>query len=216
MARVWTIDETISASVEFLPTFTTSGLLISVEGNRQPTWIKAGYLKIWAVIDGELFDYSTKLIKFGNSVISIGIKEYKLSFELADYLIAPYNPTLKISPFNIHEIMDILNPLPTSIGDQPVTDSVPTTFSAPQYLPASLPATYQALPANPARQGLAIVNNGTAPVYIDLDAPTGLTKRLSAIAVGGVFNLGFVYQGAVFAWSSNATAQSLEVREFIQ
>jgi hypothetical protein len=215
VAISWTINENVSGDIDFTPIFIANGLLINVEGNSSAAPTKAGYLKVSAFVEGELFEYSSKLIKFGKTVLLIGLKEYKLSFS-PDYPAKINSATLKISPYNITQIMDILNPLPTSIGEQPVVDSLPTTFSAPQYLAATLPAAYQALPANTARQGFAIVNNGTAPVFLDLDAPTSATKRLAAIAVGGVFNLGFVYQGPVFIWSSNAVGQSVEVREFIQ
>lgn len=215
MSILWTIDENVSGNVDFLPVFVANGLLINVQGSSSTEPTKAGYLKASAYVDGELFEYSSKLIKFGKTVLLIGLKEYKLSFS-PEYPARINSATLKISPYKITQIMDISNPLPTSIGEQPVIDSLPTTFSAPQYLATALPAAYQALAANPARQGLVITNNGNAPIYIDLDAPTALTKRMATLAVAGVFNLGFVYVGAVFIWSSNAVAQSVEVRELIQ
>jgi hypothetical protein len=106
--------------------------------------------------------------------------------------------------------------MPTSIGEQPVLDSIPTSFSVPQYLAATLPAAYQCLPANPARQTFAVTNTGTAPIFLDLDAPTSATKRYISVVAGGTYVSDFAYVGAVFIWSTNATAQPCEIREFIQ
>jgi hypothetical protein len=183
-------------------------------------WRKAGYLRIEELFEGEYLTVSYQAIDFGKSRITIPAMSYRLSFEpVRDLIIIYPNTSISIYPLTLSEfesVMPMYSPMPTTIGDQPVLDSVPTSFSAPQYLAASLPATYQALAPNPARQTFAITNTGTANVFLDFDAPTGATKRLHTIVPNGTHVSDFNYVGAVFIWSTNATAQPCEIRELIQ
>jgi hypothetical protein len=116
----------------------------------------------------------------------------------------------------IKTIMPLYNDLPTAIADRPVLDSVPTTCSAAAFSPTAPANTYRALAANASRQTFAATNGGNAPVYIDFDTPANATKRFIAIAAGGTYVCDVPYVGDVYIWSSNANAQAVEVREFIQ
>jgi hypothetical protein len=182
-------------------------------------WRKAGYLRIEELFEGEYLTVSYQAIDFGKSRIVIPAVSYRLSFEPVRDLIVIYpNTSISIYPLTLSEfelIMPLSSPMPTTIGENPILDSIPTTFSAPQYLAATLPAAYQALAANPARQNYSITNTGTATVFLDLDAPTAANKRFQSIPANATYIGDFNYVGAVFIWSTTATAQSCEVRELI-
>jgi hypothetical protein len=205
------------ATGDLIPkTYSDSGLSIEIAPTiLQRDWYKAGYLKILLPIGTDWLPISNKSILLTwQQIIEIPYKEYRLAFTPEPWLSAV---NFKITPYQIqYNPMGLYAPIPNSIGEQPVLDSLPTTFSAPIYNVATPAATYQALAANPSRQGFAVTNNGTAPIYIDLDAPTGLTNRMFAVPVGGTYVSDFVYQGAVFVWSSNNAAQSCQVRELVQ
>lgn len=111
--------------------------------------------------------------------------------------------------------MPIYNEFPQNLSEKPITDSLPTTFSAPQYNPASPAATYQALAANTARRKFSVTNTGTAAIYIDFDAPAAQGRRAYTVGAGGTYVSDFEYTGTVFVWSSNNTAQACEIRELI-
>jgi hypothetical protein len=216
----WLPSIPITGKVEFPGLFESRAILLSIISTLPPVWRKAGYLRIEASIDGEFFTIGYQSVEFGKSLIPIPASSYRLSFEPVRDLTTIYPNTsislYPLSPLEASQIMPNYASLPSTLGEQPVLDSLPTSFSAPQYLVATLPAGYQCLPANSARQSFAVTNGGTAPVYLDLDAPAALTKRFIAIAAGGTYVSDFPYVGAVFIWSSNATAQPCEIREFIQ
>jgi hypothetical protein len=207
-----------SGAKDFLipKTYTESGLSIAIAPIvPQLSWYKAGFLKILLPIGNNWLPIGNKsIVVTWEQIIEIPYKEYRLSFTPERWLNAA---NFTISPYQIqYNPMGLYAPLPSTIGEQPVLDSLPTTFSAPVYNVATAATAYQALAANPSRQGFAVTNNGTAPVYIDLDPPTGLTNRMFAVPVGGTYISDFVYQGAVFIWSANAAAQSCQVRELVQ
>jgi hypothetical protein len=216
----WLPSIPITGKVEFPGLFESRAILLSIISTLPPVWRKAGYLRIEAAIDGEFFTIGYQAVEFGKSLISIPASSYRLSFDPVGQLTTIYPNTsislYPLSPLEVSQIVPNYSPIPTSFADQPVLDSLPTSFSAPQYLVATLPAGYQCLPANAARQSFAVTNTGTAPIYLDLDAPSALTKRFTAVAVGGTYVSDFPYVGAVFIWSTNATAQPCEIREFIQ
>jgi hypothetical protein len=198
-------------------TFTAQFLAVEVlETNKPPTWFKAGYLKAFVDVAGQTYLVKKLTIGFDRQIIDMPYFSYTLSFQREYWLL---NTLIKIKELTAQEasiLMPLYSPMPTTIGDQPVLDSVPTTFSAPQYLVATLAAAYQALAANTARQKFAVRNTGTVPVYLDMDAPAALNKGYVVIPAGGTYISDFDYQGAVFIWSSNATAQACEVRELLQ
>jgi hypothetical protein len=217
----WLPPVPLTNRVEFPGLFTARAILLSIVSPFvAPVWRKAGYLRIEELFEGEYLTVSYQAIDFGKSRITIPAVSYRLSFEpVRDLIIIYPNTSISIYPLTLAEselIMPNYGPMPTSIGEQPVLDSIPTSFSAPQYLAATLPAAYQCLPANPARQTFAVTNTGTAPVFLDLDAPTSATKRFVSVAVNGTYVSDFPYVGAVFIWSTNATAQPCEIRDFIQ
>jgi hypothetical protein len=197
-------------------TYSDTGLSIEIAPTIfRPSWYKAGYLKILLPIGNDWLPISNKSILLTwKQIIEIPYKEYRLTFTPESYL---ESCQFTITPYQIqYNPMGLYAPIPTAIGEQPVLDSLPTTFSAPAYNIATAGSAYQALAPNTARQNFAVTNNGTAPIYIDLDAPSALTARMFAVPVGGTYISDFVYQGAVFVWSSNAAAQSCQVRELIQ
>jgi hypothetical protein len=216
----WLPPIPITGKVEIPGLFESRAILIWVTSPTRSVWRKAGYLRVEELFEGEYLTVSYIAIEFGKSRITIPAVSYRLSFDpVKDLTIIYPNTSLSIYPLTLAEsqlIMPNYASMPTSIGEQPVLDSVPTSFSAPQYLAATLPVAYQCLPANPARQSFAVTNTGTAPVFLDLDAPTALNKRFVAVAAGGTYVSDFAYVGAVFIWSTNATAQACEIREFLQ
>jgi hypothetical protein len=216
----WLPPVPLTGRVDFPGLFDARAILISITSPLTPVWRKAGYLRIEELFEGEYLTVSYQAIDFGKSRITIPAVSYRLSFEpVRDLIIIYPNTSISIYPLTLSEfesVMPMYSPMPNVIGDQPVLDSTPTSFSAPQYLAATLPAAYQCLAANPARQTFAITNIGTVPVYVDLDAPTAINKRFTAIVAGGTYISDFPYVGAVFIWSTNATAQPCEIREFIQ
>jgi hypothetical protein len=216
---IWDCEQLITSSNPvILPcSFTAQLLAIDIAaGNQKNTWYKAGYLQSFIEIEGTKFVGNRSKLIFGSQLIEVPYRTYQLQYDPADWL---QNINIKIKQLSTTQIQTIMPnyaSFPASIGGQPVLDSLPTSFSAPQYLAATLPAAYQCLPANPLRQSFAVTNLGTATVYLDLDAPTAANKRFIAIAAGGTYVSDFPYVGAVFIWSINATAQACEIREFIQ
>jgi hypothetical protein len=209
----------IAGKVIFPDAFESSAILLWINSPLTPVWRKAGYLRIEVEINGELITIDYLAVEFGKSLISIPASEYKLSFDPVRELTTIYpNTSISIYPLTLEEaesIMPLSSPMPTSIGQVPILDSLPTTFLAPQYLAATLPAAYQALPANPSRQNYSITNTGTATVFMDFDAPTAANKRFQSIPPNGTYTGDFNYVGALFIWSTNATSQACEVRELI-
>jgi hypothetical protein len=197
-------------------TYSAAGLSLEIAPTTiRRNWYKAGFLKILLPIGSNWLPISNKSILLTwQQIIEVPYREYRLSFTLEPYLSAS---NFLINPYQIeYNHMGLYAPIPSSISEQPVLDSLPTTFSAVAYNVATPAATYQALAANPSRQGFAVTNNGNATVYIDLDPPTGLTNRMFAVPAGATYISDFVYQGLVFVWSSNAIAQSCQVRELVQ
>lgn len=102
-----------------------------------------------------------------------------------------------------------------TVKELPITDSIPTTFSAVVYNVATPAASYQCLAANANRRKFSVTNTGTATVFGDLDAPASATGRSFIIPAGQTYLSDTEYQGAVFIWSTVATAQSCQIRELI-
>ncbi len=215
----WLPPIPLTGRVAFPGLFDARAIFIAIVSPLAPVWRKAGYLRVEELFDGEYLTVSYQAVDFGKSRIVIPATSYRLSFEpVRDLIIIYPNTTISIYPLTLEEfnlVMPLSSPMPTTIGENPIIDSIPTTFSAPQYLAATLPAAYQALPANPARQSFAVTNTGTATVFLNLDAPTAANKRLQAIPANGTYISDFNYVGALFLWSSTATAQACEVRELI-
>jgi hypothetical protein len=217
----WLPPVPLANRVEFPGLFTAKAILLSIMSPLvAPVWRKAGYLRIEELFAGEYLTVSYQAIDFGKSRIVIPATSYRLSFEPVRDLIVIYpNTTISLYPLTLSEfesVMPLYAPLPGSLADQPVLDSLPTTFSAQPYNVATPAATYQALVANTSRQTFAVTNTGNATVFLDLDAPTGATKRFTSIPSNGTYVCDFAYVGAVFIWSTNAQAQVCEVREMIQ
>jgi hypothetical protein len=210
----------ITGRIEFPGLYEARAILISISSPLTPVWRKAGYLRIEELFEGEFLTVSYQAIDFGKSRITMPSVSYRLSFDpVKDLAIIYPNSSISLYPLTLIEsqaIMPNYMPMPTVLGSQPVLDSLPTSFVAPIYTAAALPATYQCLPANPSRQTFAVGNTGTAPIFLDLDAPTSATKRFITVAVNGVYVCDFDYVGAVFIWSSNGVTQTAEVRELIQ
>jgi hypothetical protein len=220
MSIAWLPAIPLTTKVEFPGLYEARAILIWIKSPLVSVWRKAGYLRIEELFEGEFLTVSYQAIDFGKSRITIPSVSYRLSFEpVKDLSIIYPNSSISLYPLTLIEAQTIMPnyaPMPTAIGNQPVLDSLPTSFVAPIYTAAALPATYQCLPANPARQTFAVGNTGTAPIFLDLDAPTAATKRFITVVAGGVYVCDFDYVGAVFIWSSNTVTQTAEIRELIQ
>jgi hypothetical protein len=215
----WLPPIPLTGRVEFPGPFDARAILILIASPIAPVWRKAGYLRIEELFEGEYLTVSYEAIDFGRSRITVPAVSYRLSFEpVRDLIIIYPNTSISIYPLTLAEfelIMPLSSPMPTTIGENPILDSIPTTFAAPQYLAATAATAYQALPANAGRQSFAITNTGNATVFLDLDAPTAANKRLQSIPANATYISDFNYIGAVFLWSTNATAQACEIRELI-
>jgi hypothetical protein len=219
MTIAWLPAIPLTSRVEFPGLYQARAISIWINSPLVSVWRKAGYLRIEELFEGEFLTVSYQAIDFGKSRITIPATSYRLSFEpVKDLSIIYPNTSISIYPLTSAEaalIMPLSTPMPTTIGENPILDSLATTFSAPQYLAATLPAAYQALPANAGRQSFAVTNTGTATVYLDLDAPTAANKRLQSIPINATYISDFNYVGAVFLWSTTAVAQACEIRELI-
>jgi hypothetical protein len=197
--------------------FTSRVLAVDISaGNYRPTWYRSGYLEIFVELDGEPFTVKRQVMNFGQQLLEVPVTNYKIRFQPQYWLESTVFKVRQLTTTQIQEIMPLYSTLPTTMADQPVLDSIPTSFTAPVYNTATAAIAYQCLAANTSRQSYAITNIGTAAVFIDLDPPTALNKRMVAIAPNGVYVSDIPYVGAVFAWSSTAATMAIEVREFIQ
>jgi hypothetical protein len=216
----WLPPIPLTGRVEFPGLFDARAIFISIVSPIPPVWRKAGYLRVEELFEGEYLTVSYQVVEFGKSRITIPATSYRLSFEpVRDLIIIYPNTSISIYPLTLEEFESVMpnySPIPTTVGNQPVLDSTPTTFSAPPYAAATLATAYQCLAANPGRQSFAITNTGTVPIFMDLDAPSAATKRFITVAVNGTYVSDFNYVGPVFIWSTNATAQACEIREFSQ
>ena len=214
----WDCEQTIQGNERTLLACTFNSRILAIDitsANQQPTWFKSGFLRAIIDIDGQPFVGTNLETAFGQQVISLPVANYQIDFAPRSWMQSTTIKIKQLSTTQINNIMPLSAPMPTTIGENPILDSVPTTFSAPQYLAATPAASYQALPANPGRQSYAVTNTGTAPVFLDLDAPTAANKRLQSIPANATYISDFNYTGAVFIWSTTAAAQSCEVRELI-
>jgi hypothetical protein len=215
----WDIQFPLLASSSAILPFDFNSSILAVEvvvDNYRPTWERAGYLQSFVNIDGDYFKGDSFKLTFGKVIIQIPYFNYRLEYQPLGWLVNPIIQVKQLTNTQSSNIMPNYAPMPTVLGSQPVLDSLPTSFVAPIYTVAGLPATYQCLAANPTRQTFAVTNNGTAPVFLDLDAPSSAIKRFITIAVNGTYVCDFDYVGAVFVWSSTAATQAVEVRELIQ
>ncbi len=215
----WLPSIPILGRVEIPGIYEASAILVQINSPASSVWRRAGYLRVEALFEGEYLTLSYRAIEFGRSLVQIPVNAYRLSFDpVRDLTILYPSATISIYPLTTTQaetIMPLYAPMPTTIGELPILDSLPTTFSAPQYVATTAPVAYQALPANAGRQSYAVTNTGTVPVFLDLDAPTAANKRLASIPAGATYVSDFNYVGAVFIWSTTATAQACEVRELI-
>lgn len=214
----WDCEQTIQGNARTLLACSFTSRVIAIDitaANQQARWYRSGFLRAILDINGQPFIGANIETAFGQQVIELPFASYQIDFLPKVYLTQTRIRIKELTTTQIQNIMPLYAPMPTTIGENPILDSLPTTFLAPQYLAASLAVSYQALPANPGRQSYAITNTGTVPVFLDLDAPTAANKRYASIPVGASYISDFNYVGAVFLWSTNATAQSCEVRELI-
>jgi hypothetical protein len=214
----WDCEQTIQGSERtLLPClFNSSVIAVDITAtNQQPNWYRSGFLRAILDIDGQPFVGANIETAFGQQVIQLPFANYQIDFAPRVWVSQTTIKIKQLTTTQIQNIMPLSAPMPTSIGQVPIIDSLPTTFNAPQYLAASLPATYQALPANPVRQNYSVTNTGTATVFLDFDAPTAANKRFQSIPPNATYTGDFNYVGTIFLWSTNATAQACEVRELI-
>lgn len=196
-------------------TYTSQLLAVSMRSEtHQDTWRKAGYLQAVIRINGVNFSGDWFPIVYGYQLIKVPYTRYRLRYRPASL----HRNHLQIRPLSksqINRIMPLYN-TGTTVAEQPVLDSVPTSFTAPAFA-ANVPApSFLALPANPARQSYAIANIGAAIVNLDLDPPTALNKRLVSIPPGSTWVSDIPYIGNVYIWSNTQAPNAIEVREFIQ
>jgi hypothetical protein len=214
----WDCEHTIQGNNRVLLPCTFSSRVLAIDitsANQKATWYNSGWLRAILDVDGQPFIGADIKTAFGQQVIELPFANYQIDFLPRVWLDITTISIKQLTSTQILNIMPLSAPMPTTIGENPILDSLPTTFSAPQYLVANPPAAYQALAANAARQNYAITNTGTATVFIDLDPPTAPNKRFQSIPASATYIGDFNYVGAVFAWSTTAVAQSIEVRELI-
>jgi hypothetical protein len=215
---VWDCEyDFVSDSPIVLPcSFTAQVLAIDFSAtNYRSTWYRSGWLEVFTEIGGSIFSGQKKTLGFGGQLIEIPYSNYQLRFQPVQWL---EGANLKIKQLSVPEVrvlMPLYSAMPTTIGETPITDSVPSSFTAPGYALITPAASYLALAANAARQKFVITNIGTVPVFVDYDPPSAANKRMITIPANGTYVADDPYVGAVYAWSSSATAQAIEVRELV-
>ncbi|MGL4835261.1 MAG: hypothetical protein ACRCXH_12680 [Shewanella sp.] len=215
----WDFQQTIAGSAPLvLPeTFISSVLMIELTIANQPdTWFKAGWLEALVEIEGMWCLGRRFTLGFSGQLIEVPYLSYRLRFQAVPWSELTNLKIKQLTTPEIQSIMPIYNDLPTALADKPVLDSVPTTYSATAFSATAAANTYRALVGNPSRKTFAATNQGGQPIYLDFDTPTTATKRHVSINAGGTYVCDIPYVGDVFIWSSNANAQSVEMREFIQ
>lgn len=216
----WLPPILITGNVIFPDLLESRAILVSIASTLSPVWRKAGFLRVEALFEGEFITVSYQSVNFGKSLLNTPAVQSRLTFEPARDLVTIYpNTTISIYPLTLTQaqnIMPIYDGIQATQAEQPVIDSLPTTFTAVGYLAATAASAYQCLAANPARQRFSVTNLGAASVYLDFDPPTDGIKRYVSIAAGSTYVSDFPYVGAVFVWSSKTQTQACEVRDFIQ
>jgi hypothetical protein len=209
----WLYSHQITGKIEYPQLWDSSRILIQVISPLTPVWRKAGYLKIEIPFGGEFFTVDYRPIEFGNSLISISAREYRLSFEPVINLVALYPNTsisiYQLTPTEIHQIqiMAISNPVPT----------IPVVGGDAVSIVVSAAVSTVLLAANPNRapEGL-IVNNATRNLWIVFSA-TAATAAPPAIKVsgnGGAIDIPGSYTGIITGiWEAGTTGTAV-VHEF--
>lgn len=171
--------------MSFDPVFKSNGVLISIAGTYPTTWVKAGYLEIVVEVDGQPFIYASKLVKLGNSVISIGIRDYKLSFTPVVYVDDRFDPTIKIAEQELN--MGIQFPPSTPVSGPIVTTTLPVVTTSTV-----------ALPADSNRVSGTIFNSTNRPIGIAFNATAAtLSSPSKVIPANGNMDLYEFYTGAI-------------------
>jgi hypothetical protein len=196
-------------------TYTEQLLAVSMQAETYAdTWHKAGYLQAVVKINGVDFTGKWFPLVYGYQLIEVPYAKYRLRYRPVNWR-KNHLQIKQLSKSQSKQIMPLYN-IGATIAEQPVLDSLPTSFVAQPYNTATASSAYLALPSNPARQTYAIVNVGTAIAHLDLDPPTSNTKRLITIPAGGTYVSDIPYVGGVYVWSSTTATIAIEVREFIQ
>lgn len=181
----WLVDRPIEQYMSFDPVFKSNGVLISIAGTYPTTWVKAGYLEIAIDVDGQPFIYASKLVKLGNSVISIGIRDYKLSFNPVIYVDDRFNPTIKIAEQELN--MGIQYPPATPISGPVSSTTLPVaTVSTP------------ALGTDSNRISGTVFNNTNRAIGISFNTTAAtLSPPSKVIPAGGNMDLYEFYTGPI-------------------
>ena len=171
MAINWLIDEPLTRYRAFDPVFRSNALLISITGSYPIDRVKAGNLNIGIEIEGQPFIYASKLLKFGNNLVPVGISNYLLFFNPNVYIDARFNPIIKIAEYNINmQVTPASNSLP-QVGEDIfyTVNPVPATDPTPVFL----------LVAARSRKAARITNKTTAGMYLKGGAAATLPTLLA-------------------------------------
>jgi hypothetical protein len=126
MTTSFTDLEKITGKIEFPDVFTSTGILVKITNPIIPEWRKVGYLKIEALIDGDLFNAQFRSIEFGNSLISIPYSAYRLTFEPVNSLLILHpNLSIQIAQFNLNMYIDRGEVKFPEVGDPIYSEVVP-------------------------------------------------------------------------------------------
>jgi hypothetical protein len=215
----WDWEQPIySDGVAVLPRVCKFGWLainVSAENQNQSPLNKSGWLEASVEIRGSRFVVHRQLLSFGDQLIEIPYRNYRVRFKANESLQNAFIKINQLSEVEINQIMALYAPTNTVLTPQVSSNSASSTFGCPVFAAITPPATFLALAANAQRLGFAITNTSKNTIYVDFVAPTALLKRMITIPADGVYVDDTRYAGAVYAWSCNASVQSAEIRELL-
>lgn len=194
---VWLVNELLTQDETFFdPTFNSTGLKISIETLQSLTWVRAGYLNIYLLEDGELYYWKAQRLNHGNSIVTVNASTpYKLSFAPGERFGLFYNARIKIAPFN----MSISYPSVDRETGAVTTVSKPVAVVSTELAPVDLN-----------RHSGTIYNNTNKNVGIAFGASAAtLAKPSKIIPAGGNLRLYDDYTGTIqYIVASGANAAS--------
>jgi hypothetical protein len=168
--------------------------------NESSTWYKAGYLYPLISVDGTDIPSKPIFIMFGEQVIDVPYRAYKLRFVPVPYITYPYQ--LKI--FKLPMSINFAPPLPEQIGPE-VTTTVNASIT-------NVPLD----PANPTRRSGFIVNKSNRNLWV-VFSPAAATAAAptNLITPGSNIDIPENYTGVINGiWSGPTPTLNCEIHQF--
>jgi hypothetical protein len=185
MTITWSAPTTISGKIEYPNLYDAPAIGVWIQGAALPVWRRVGYLRIEVFMDGDFFNHQIKAIDFGKSIIQIPYRNYRLSFEPLESLIALYpNLSIQITPIGTN-LMSISYPnTARETGDPVDTLFTPLITSA------------QALAPDPNRHDGTVYNRTNRTIYVRWGT-TAATLTNLPVTAGANVKIPLDYTGAI-------------------